>query len=92
MFPEYHLHEVGTIKEHQLWNALKFGTAGEVNSKEGAALVEGFDHAPPNCNEVGAPQGELDGANGEAPILQPDLQCPRTKQIFDVHFDDQFLD
>jgi len=81
-----------TVKERTLRNALKFGQSGEVNSKEGLALGEGFELAPPNCSEVGAPQGELDGAVGEAPIQHPVHQRPRTKLIFDVRIDDPFLD
>jgi len=38
-----------------LWNALKFGTAGEVESQEGYALSEGLIFATPNCSEVGSP-------------------------------------
>ena len=76
MLTEYDTHEMVTFSERIIRNALKFGTAGEVNSKEGRALVEGFELVPPNCSEVGKPQGELDGAVGEALIQQPPLQCP----------------
>ena len=64
--------------QHTL-NALKFGTAGEVDPKEGMAHAEGLLLPPPNCSEVGAPQVELDGAVGNALTLQPPLQRPRTK-------------
>jgi len=75
------------------WNALKIGTAGEVDSKEGVAPAEVLGIVtPPNCNEVGAPQVELNGAVGEALILQPRPQCMRTKLIFDVRIDNRFLD
>jgi len=81
-----------TLTECMHQNALKFGTTGEVDSKEGVAFVEGLLLPPPNCSEVRAPQGELNGAVGEANILQPALQCVRTKLIFDVRIDNPFLD
>ena len=81
-----------TASERILWNALKFGTAGEVNSKEGRALAEGCPPLPPNCSEVGAPQVDLNGAVGEALIQQPPLQSERTKLIFDVRINNPFLD
>jgi len=68
---EYHTLEMTTLSERMLWNALKFGTAGEVNSKEGGAAAEGLLVAPPNYSEVGASQVELNGAVGKAPVLQP---------------------
>jgi len=92
MLTEYHTHEMLTVTERELRNALKFGTTGEVNSKEGGAPAEGLLITPPNCNEVGKPQVELDGAVGEALIEQPPLQCLRTKLIFNVGIDDPFLD
>jgi len=81
-----------TATERKRWNALKFGTTGEVDSKERWALAEGLLVAPPKCSEAGAPQGELDGAVGENYIQQPPIQCPRTKLIFDVRIDYPFLD
>jgi len=81
-----------TASERIPRNALKFGTYGEVNTKEGNEIAEGLLIAPPDCSEVGAPQVELDGAVGEALVLQPPLQCPRTKKFFDVRIDDPFLD
>ena len=72
-----------TVTERKRWNALKFGTTGEVNSKEGGAPAEGLLLAPPNCSEVGTPQVELDGAvapHGSQPIPQR----PRTKKIFNI--------
>jgi len=92
MITEYHAHEMATISERCYWNALKFGQAGEVNSKEREAPIEGWFLAPPICNDVGTPQGELEGAVGDALIQQPAMQCPRTKLGFDVFFDDQFFD
>ena len=92
MFTEYHAHEMVTHSERILRNALKFGQSGEVNSKEGVAPAEGLVVVPPNCNEVGTPQVELDGAVGEARIHQPATQSPRTKLVFDVRIDNQFLD
>ena len=92
MLTEYYAHETFTANERFLWNALKFGTTGEVDSKEGEAQHEGLELAPPNCSEVGAPQGELNGAVGEALILQPLQQRPRPRLIFDIVFDDPFLD
>ena len=92
MFTEYHTHEMVTISESEPWNALKFGTTREVNSKEGVAFVGGLELAPPNCSEIGTPQVELNGAVGEALVKQPPLQCVRTKLIFDVRIDDPFLD
>jgi len=47
--------------------------------------------APPNLSEIGAPQEELDAAFSEAFVLQPLPQSPRTKLIFDVVFEDNFL-
>jgi len=83
---------MATARDRELWNALKFGTSREVKSKEGQATAEGLILPPPNCSEVGAPQVELDGAVGEALVLHPPLQCPRTKLIFDVRIDDPCLD
>ena len=71
MLTECHAHEMATAKECIIRNALKFGTTGEVNSKEGEARVEGSDVAPSSCSEVGAPQGELNGAVGETGITKP---------------------
>ena len=81
-----------TASERKLWNVLKFGTAGEINSKEGPAPAEGMIVVPPNCSEIGSYQVELDGAVGEALVLQPLPQVPRTKLIFDVRIDNPFLD
>ena len=92
MITKYHAHEMVTITERHLRNALKFGTSREVNSKEGVAPIEGLELAPPNCSKVGVPQGELEGAVGKALINQPHLQSLRKKLIFDVRIDDQFLD
>ena len=69
MLTEYYSHETATASERKLWNALKFGTTGEVNSKEGRAHGEGLLLPPPNCREVVTPQVELNGAMGEALIL-----------------------
>ena len=73
-----------TFSERTIRNALKFGTTGEVYSKEGLAHAEGFLFAPPNCSEVVALPVELNGAVGEALVLQPPMQCVRTKLIFDI--------
>ena len=59
MLTEYHTHEMVTATERKLRNALKFGTSGEVDSKEGRADAEGLLVAPPNCSEVMALQVEL---------------------------------
>ena len=74
MLAEYHAHEMATLSERILRNALKFGQSGEVNSKEGCAFVEGLLVAPPNCNEIESPQVELNGAVGEALITKTRLQ------------------
>ena len=50
---------MGSATERSIQNALKFGTAGEVYSKEGKALAEGLVATPPNCSEVETPQVEL---------------------------------
>jgi len=92
MLTEYHIHEMGAGSERKLWNALKFGTSGEVNSNEGRVTAEGLELAPPNCGEVVTPPVELNGAVGEAIITYHPLQRPRTKLIFDVRIDDPFLD
>jgi len=81
-----------TATESKLWNALKFGTTREVNSKEGEAQTERLELAPPNCSEFGSPQVELDGAVGEDLIQQPPPQCMRTKLIFDVRIYEPFFD
>ena len=88
---EYRTHEMASPSERTLRNALKFGTTGEVNSKEGVVLIKGWELAAPNCSEVMTPQVELDCAVGEALIQQPPLQFPRTKLLFDVRIDDPFL-
>ena len=44
---EYCTHEMAKATESCPWNALKFGTSREVNSKEGRAHAEGFMFAPP---------------------------------------------
>ena len=62
VFTEYHTHEMVTISERHLRNALKFGAASEVDSKEGAAIADGLVLVPPNCSEVETHQGEIDGA------------------------------
>jgi len=43
MLAEYYTHEMGTAIERTLRNALKFGTTGEVNSKEGWETAEGLE-------------------------------------------------
>jgi len=68
-------------------NALKFETAGE-----GLAHAEGLELAPLNCSEVVVLQLELNGAVREAFITKPVPQCPRTELIFNVFFEDAFLD
>ena len=92
MITEYHTREMVTISESKLRNALKFGTSGEVDSKEGGAQAEGLLNAPPNCIKVGTPQEELNGAIREALIQHPPIQCLQTKLIFDVRINDPFLD
>ena len=54
------------------------------------SLVEGLIVAPPNCDEVGVLQVDLDGAVGETLVQQPPTQRSRTKLIFDIFFDDYF--
>jgi len=80
-----------TGSEHHLRNALKFGTTGEVNSQEGVTPTEWLLDSP-IYSEVGAPQRKLNRAMGEAIVLQPPPQCPRTNLIFDVRIDYPFLD
>jgi len=92
MLTEYHTHEMGTGTERIPRNALKFGQSGEVDSKQGGAHTEGWVIPQPNISEVMTPQVELNGAVVEARILQPVMQCVRTKQIFDIVFDNPFLD
>jgi len=92
VFTEYHTHEIATLSERHLRNALKFGTSSEVDSQEGVTTAEGLEFAPPNCSEVGAPKGELDGAVGEC-LAKPLPQVSvRAKLIFDIEIDDPFLD
>ena len=81
-----------TALERKPWNALKFGTTGEVDSQEGVSFAEGLGVLQPNSSEVGTPQVELNSAVGEALFLQPLPQRLRTKLIFDVRIDDPFLD
>ena len=92
MLTEYHIHEMVTLSERHLWNALKFGTTSEVDTKEGVAPAEGLLLPPPNCNEVLIPQVELNGAVGEVQILQTPMQSVRTKLIFDVRIDNPLFD
>ena len=83
---------MATLSERKLWNALKFGTTAEVNTKEGEAFVEGLPAVPPKCSEVGAPQGERDGATRKISVSNPTTQCPRTKLLFDILIEDDVLD
>ena len=92
MLTEYRTHEMVTLRKRKSRNALKFWTSGEVNSKEGGAQGEGLLDVLSNVSKVETPQVELDGAVGEALVLQPPLQHPRTKLIFDVRIDDPFSD
>ena len=92
MFTEYHAHEMLTASERKLRNALKFGTAGKVNSQERLKIRQGSSSNHHNSSEVAAPQVELNGAVDEALTLHPLPQCLRTKLILDVIFDDPFLD
>ena len=92
MLTEYHAHEMVTACECCPWNALKIGTAGEVDPKEGEAHAEGFLVAPPNSSEGLSPQVELNRTVREALVQQHLRQFPRTKLIFDVRIDDPFLD
>jgi len=89
---EYHIHKMFTVVERILPNALKFGTAGEINSKKGRAPTEKRFAIPPNCSKVRASQVEIDAAVGIAPITKPLIQCPRRKLRFHVRIDDPFLD
>ena len=56
----------------ELWRAARSSRITSIleekSTKEGRKQVEGLLVAPPNCNEVGAPQVELNGTVGEAPI------------------------
>ena len=92
MLTEYHTHKMAKATKRSPWNALKFGTSGEVNSQEGRAPAEDCIVVPPNCSEFVTLQGELNGALGEALIPQPPQQCLRTKLIFDVRINYPFLD
>jgi len=83
---------MATATERIRRNALKFGTAGEVDTQEGRAQAEGLELAPPNCSDAGKPQVELDGAIGEALVTKLRPQRPRTKLLFDVRIDYPFLD
>ena len=83
---------MATLSERKPWNALKFRTTGEVNSKEGGLHAQWLEVAPPKHREVGAPQGELNRAVGENLILYYYHQCLRTKLIFDVRINDPFMD
>jgi len=71
VFTEYYTREIGTASESTLWNALKFGTTREVDSKQGRAQAEGLLIAPLNGSEVMAAQVELNGAVVEALITKP---------------------
>jgi len=92
VFTEYHTLEILTAKERILWNALKFGTTGEVDSTERVALAEGLPAVPPNYSEIGTHQGELNEAIGDALVVNTLPQRLRTKLIFDVRIEDDFLD
>jgi len=69
MLTEYVTLEMGTATERHKRNALKFGTSGEVDSKEGWAFAKGLVVVPPNCSELVAPQEKFNGSVGEALIL-----------------------
>jgi len=73
VFTEFHTHQIRTISECKLLNPLKFWTTGEIDTKEGVAIIEGLEHliVPLNSSEVGTPQVDLNGADGEAVIHQP---------------------
>ena len=62
MLTEYHTHEMVTAIERLLWNALKFGTTREVESKEGGVTAEGWLVAPRKCKDIGTLQCKLNGA------------------------------
>ena len=47
--------------------------------------------SPPESSDVLTPQGELDTAFSEARVVEPVAQF-KTKLIFDVVLNDQFLD
>ena len=82
---------MGTERERIPRNDFNFGTAGEVDSKEGRAHDEGLLLAKPNyCSEAEAPHIELNGAIGEA--LQPLMHCVRSKLLFNFSINDPFLD
>jgi len=86
---------MGTVREHTLRNALKFGTTIEIKVTDGFHVVEWEAFCvepPPYGSEVGAHQEDFDRAVGEAIIRQPLTQRPRTKLIFDIEIDDPFLD
>ena len=52
---------MATAKERTLRNALKLGTTGEVDSKEGLTLASGSLVPPLKISEVGSLQIELNG-------------------------------
>jgi len=56
---ECHTHEMLTVTERLPWNALKCGTAGEVDSKKGRATVELLVVIPSNRSDVGSLHVEL---------------------------------
>ena len=69
MLTEYHTHEMLAATERMLRDALKFGTAGEVDTKKGGAHAEGLLALQSAFSEVGTPQVEPNGAGEEAQIL-----------------------
>jgi len=82
-----------TASERLIWNALKFGTTREVNSKEGVATVEGMLLlAPPNSSEVGTSHEDFDGAVGEITITKSPHHIISTKLLFDVRIKNDRLD
>ena len=94
LWEDYFL-ERRAFEEKALSQALESGTSRKVDSKEGhATTVAGPDlFVPPlKRSEVGAPNIQFDPACGEARIVEPVAQRPRTKLIFDVALDYQFLD
>ena len=94
MLTEYHTHEMVTLIERTIRNALKFGATGDVNSQEAIAFCKRNPIPPRKGREDLTPQDIINGAVGEARIRQPQLQRRRlaTKLRFDVDINDPGLD
>jgi len=84
------LEEVATA-ERKVWQALQFGTAGEVDSDEAEQKPKLWFFAHLRQVRDITDQFEINSPMSEALIRQSLPQLPRTKLIFDVIFLQRFF-